>query len=104
MLTKQEDVIDFIARRFDEINCEWTTGNCYYFALILSDRFKSDNPIICYDAVEGHFICKIEDKYYDWTGVLKYSDDYINKHIYNWNSLKDEDPIWYERIVRDVLM
>ena len=33
-----DKVIDFIKKRF-KIDCDWTTGNCFYFAKILESRF-----------------------------------------------------------------
>ena len=34
----KKDILEFINRRFD-IDCRWTTGNCYWFAVILTSRF-----------------------------------------------------------------
>ena len=39
------EIIEFINRRF-KLDCNWTNGNCYYFALILADRFKHKNASI----------------------------------------------------------
>lgn len=33
---------EFINRRFPN-DCNWLSGNCYYFAIILKDRFPEGN-------------------------------------------------------------
>ena len=63
----QNFCIDFINRRFKE-DCNWINGNCYYFALILRDRFPGG--IIYYDVINGHFIYQYNGNYYDWTGII----------------------------------
>ena len=89
-------VEEFIKRRFPT-DCNWTTGNCYYFAIILKDRF---NGTLYYDPIEGHFLCKIESEYYDYTGKVHVD----SSKIYCWEYLKYFDNLYYERIVRDCCM
>lgn len=98
-----QEVQEFIDRRFKQ-DCNWKTGNCYYFALILYDRFKQYNPEIYYDAVDGHFLCKINDRFYDWSGIVTFSDEYVSKYVEKWSDICKEDPIWSNRIVRDVIL
>ena len=43
-----DEVLEFIRRRFLQ-DCHWRDGNCYYFALILKDRFPESR--IVYDAI-----------------------------------------------------
>ena len=38
------DVLEFIERRFKQ-DCNWKTDNCYYFASILMEQFKSYDHI-----------------------------------------------------------
>lgn len=59
----------------------FTKGYCYYFALILKDRFDGS---IYYDPKIGHFITKIGRDYYDITGCV--TDKYKNNTLYS----KDE--------------
>ena len=89
------EVEEFIQRRFS-VNCNWTSGNCYYFALILKDRF---NGTIYYNPIQGHFICRIGYDFYDYTG--KVSEPPI---LYNWDYYKDHDELDYQHIVRDCCM
>lgn len=100
---KHNTVIEFIRRRFKD-DCKWSTGNCYYFALILKERFCNYDPEIYYDVVEGHFLCKIENVFYDWNGIANYTDEYTSKYIKRWSTYHNEDIIHWERIVRDVIM
>ena len=99
-----KDILDFINRRFPiNKDCDWMTGNCYYFARILKTRFKGE---IWYDLVNGHFLFRRGDYFFDWTGIrLEYD---LNKpetvnSLVKWSIYKDIDPSHYERIVRDVI-
>ena len=98
-----QEVIEFIDRRF-KIDCNWKTGNCYYFALILYDRFREYSPEMYYDTVDGHFLCRINNVFYDWGGAVAFSDEYVSKYIKKWSDLCKDDPIWGNRIVRDVIL
>ena len=51
------------------IDC-FTKGNCYYFAVILSERFKGEDPRIMYDPIANHFACEIGEWIYDITGPV----------------------------------
>ena len=63
-----DEVLSFIKRRFSNTeNANWLNGNCYYFAIILRDRFDGE---IYYDVINGHFLTLIKDKLYDYSGVV----------------------------------
>lgn len=63
-----DKVLDFINRRFSNTeNANWLNGNCYYFAIILRERFDGE---IYYDVINGHFLTLIKDKIYDYSGVV----------------------------------
>ena len=63
-----DKVLDFIKRRFlNTENANWLNENCYYFAIILKDRFNGE---IYYDVINGHFLTLIKDKLYDYSGVV----------------------------------
>lgn len=89
-------VEEFIKRRFPT-DCNWTTGNCYYFAIILKERF---NGTVYYDPIEGHFLCEINSNFYDYTGKV----DLDPTTLYNWNCYKEQDELNYQHIVRDCCM
>lgn len=93
----QKDIIDFIKRRFPE-DCEWSTGNCYYFTLILNDRFPGGH--IYYDVVVGHFVFEYGGVYYDYNGVIKNvkEDDCVL-----WSDFINYDAFQMARIFRDCI-
>ena len=90
-------VLEFIKKfkftSIKELEYVFTNGNCYYFAIILKERFNGD---IYYLPIENHFICKIDKDYYDITGIAK-----MNEHPYKWSELENIDSSLYKRIVRD---
>ena len=88
-----DTVTTFIRKRFSK-DCHWLDGNCYYFALILKDRF---NGKIYYDSVNGHFITLINGQFYDWTGRIHPNID----DIFDWDTLEKIDNLYYKRIVKD---
>ena len=47
------EIEEFINRRFP-IDCNWTTGNCFFFAKILEAAFPGGK--ILYDVTNGHFV------------------------------------------------
>ena len=90
-----QEVMEFIQRRFPK-DSNWTNGNCYYFALILSDRFSGT---MYYDVIYGHFITKIGDYYYDYCGIVN-----LDKRVLvEWSKFEEYDKHQYRRVVEDVL-
>lgn len=95
-----ERVLNFINSfsKFGEsvIDC-FTCGNCYWFAVILNNRFP--NGHIMYDVVANHFGYEIDWQVYDITGNVT--------HDYNWkwwDMLQlSYDPLVLERIYRDCI-
>ena len=85
-------VLNFIKRFKD---CDWLTGNCYYFAAILRDRFDG---CIFYDTIAGHFVTYIEGDYYDYAGVYNVERE---DALIKWSWFKEYDSLQYERIIRD---
>lgn len=90
------EILKFIKRRFRK-DCDWTDGNCYYFALILKDRFPEGK--IFYDVLYGHFVFQYQDKYYDWTGIADSLGD-----IVEWDKFEEFDSVQKKRIIRDCIM
>lgn len=91
-----DNVIEFIKRRFKK-DCNWIDGNCYYFAIILKDRFPDGK--IFYDVINGHFIFLYEDKYYDWTGCIK-----PDGFLVEWDRFNEYDHLQRQRIITDCIM
>lgn len=94
----QEKIEEFIKKRFPQ-DCNWTTGNCYYFAKILQARFPEGR--IWYEVIYGHFVYELYYQFYDWTGKVKSSAD---KKYIPWDELDEYDPYVKERIIRDCIL
>lgn len=88
---------EFIKRRFPE-DCNWTSGNCYYFAKILESTF---NGRIWYELIYGHFVCEIDGEFYDWNGKVKPS---IDKKYIPWDKMEEYDSNVKSRIIRDCIL
>lgn len=75
-------------------------GCCYWFSVILYDRFFSERVVeIYYEPVEGHFITKIDNRYYDVRGDV--TELYRGKPMYNMYEMYQNDVRMYERLMRD---
>ena len=90
-----EEIKDFIQRRFNT-DSNWLNGNCYYFALILKDRFNGE---IFYDVIYGHFLTKINDNFYDYSGEA----DLRNRVLIKWDDFEDYDKLQKLRIIKDCI-
>lgn len=90
------EVLEFISKRFKNVS-DWINGNCYYFAVILKDRFPDGQ--IYYDVISGHFVFEYNDKFYDHTGI-------VNSYgrLVKWNEFDMYDSLQKERIIRDCIM
>lgn len=90
-------VLNFIKNRFPT-DCNWTTGNCYYFAIILKARFPK--AVIWYNVISGHFFVNIDGHDYDWTGEIHRSstDTYVL-----WEDMNNYDSNVRKRIIRDCI-
>lgn len=91
-----DEIIEFINRRF-KTDCNWISGNCYYFAEILKARFPEG--VIFYDVIIGHFVFLYKGKYYDWTGEM-----IPEGHIVPWDKFEEYDCLQKERIITDCIM
>lgn len=90
------EVLEFIRRRFSN-DCHWLDGNCYYFAMILRERFDG---VIMYDVIRGHFVTQIDGFLYDWRGIVDESD---GKFI-EWYRFNEYDSLQLERVVEDCIL
>ena len=90
----EEIVLDFIHRRFTT-DCNWTNGNCYWFAIILKERF---NLKIYYLPVPGHFVAGDGEEFYDFNGRYDIED---NTPIIQFEELKVTDISHYQRLIEN---
>ena len=92
-----DKVLEFIEKfkfsHADVLEYIFTQGNCYYFAVILKERFHGE---IYYLPIENHFLCKIENNYYDIIGKVN-----PNEHPHNWIEFQRNDESHARRIIRD---
>ena len=96
-----ELVLDFIKRRFPT-DSNWLNGNCYYFALILKDRFP--DGVILYDVIDGHFVTMIGGVMYDWSGIVLPEED-ETKHFYvEWDKFEDYDELQKQSIISGCIL
>lgn len=94
------EILEFIKRRW-EVDSNFMNGNCYYFALILCHRFPQLK--IYYYPIEGHFVAGDGKEFYDWGGMNNWN---ISKGevAFPLDDIEVQDPMWYERLIRDCVM
>lgn len=98
---REDEILSFI-RLFsngnDETSYKFTKGLCYWFAFILTERFKPAAKLM-YAPVENHFLVRIgSDNLYDITGnVTKQYPNVIEWKHYPYPDVK-------ARIVRDCIL
>ena len=75
----------------------FTSGCCYWFALILNTRFPDSK--IMYEPVLNHFVTEIDGRLYDVTGDV--TSKYTN--IVEWDTYALDDDLYRNRIIRDCI-
>lgn len=74
----------------------FTCGNCYYFAVILKERFQTGE--IYYLPIENHFVWKYDGILFDIKG-----EHSTNERAYSWEEYKKIEPLGAKRIERDCI-
>lgn len=91
-----EEILGFISMfQSKETITIFTQGMCYWFAVILSNRFPDGE--IYYDQIDGHFVTRICNKYYDVTGEITPTNG-----TYAW--AKIDDDMLKQRILSQVIL
>ena len=90
---------EFIHRRFP-VDCDWMTENCYFFAMIIKSVFSG---WIVYDPIDGHFLCRTDGGYYDWTGRREYDAEYTRNFV-DWKTYMWQEPEHASKIMRDYML
>lgn len=94
-----EKILKFISR-FHGSEHVFLTGCCYWFAWMLDYRFYLEYETrIMYEPVEGHFITKIGNRFYDVRGDV--TELYRGKPMYDMDELQKADSKHYSRLMRD---
>ena len=98
--SESEDILFFIEKfKFLEkvtIEILFTTGNCYYFSIILKERFKDGK--IYYLPIAIHFVLKNNGKFYDGCGEYG-----TNEKAYDWENFKKQNVSLSKKIERDCI-
>ena len=95
----QNKILSFISR-FHGSEDVFLHGCCYWFARILFERFSAaEVNEIKYEPVEGHFVTKIGNRFYDVRGDV--TEMYRGKPMYDMRELVIEDTNMYRRLMRD---
>jgi len=87
-------ILEFIQRRFGDTDAHWQDGNCYYFSLILKDRFPSGR--IWYDPIDNHFVFRYRGNYYDSKGL----DTVVRRCLIPWDKYREYDELDYQRVIK----
>ncbi len=87
-------ILQFIEKRFPD-DSNWKNGNCLWFAQILKDRFPGGK--IYYLPAEGHFVYYYKGVFYDHGGVVELS----TSEGIPFDKIKEEDKLWYARLIRE---
>ena len=77
-------------------------GDCYYFSIILQERFSNSKKVITkYLTIDNHFVTEIDGQIYDIRGNIT---DIIDKNqLVTWSDYKTIDETHYNRIIRDCI-
>lgn len=77
-------------------------GDCYYFAIVLQERFKyTHDVIIKYFEIDNHFVTDINGRLYDIRGDI--TDIVDSKQLKDWDDMEEYDELLYKRIIRDCI-
>lgn len=94
-----EKILNFISR-FHGSEHVFLTGCCYWFAHILEMEFLATGAVtIMYEPVEGHFITRIGNRFYDIRGDI--TELYRGKPMYDMDEMMVDDVKMYKRLMRD---
>jgi len=95
------DVLDFISH-FSDGKDMFLHGQCYYFMLILADRFHEQYICIpCYNEVRNHFALLIDGTLYDASGAIDPDDDFS---WVMWKKYVKREPLGAKRVWRDCVL
>lgn len=100
VITKNK-VLDFISKfQNDGTIKTFTEGCCYWFAIILCERFNmsGNTTSIVFNPISGHFAANIDGNMYDVTGEIPQSDEWTS-----WDKWLKEEPVYGETVIRDCI-
>lgn len=87
----------------EDLEAVFTEGNCYYFALILKSIYTEGR--IIHIAPINHFVLQYDNSFYDITGKIDiFESHYANCDFQDFENLQYDDPIEYNRLMRDCIL
>ena len=96
------DILKFInsftEKHKEPIEYVFTQGHCYWFAVILKERFNGD---IYYDYTDNHFVVKIGNHYYDIKGEVTNPETLAKLKL--WYEYQAIEPAESERIIKNCI-
>lgn len=102
----KETILKFIKNFQNEGTVKtFTEGCCYWFALILFERFnmernKEKNACrLMYNQIYGHFACEINGELFDITGQIEQTGEWEP-----WADWFLKEPVYRETVVRDCIL
>lgn len=89
-------IFNFIEQHPGELTDSFLYGNCYWFALILVQRFGGS---IAYLPIENHFLAFIAGRLYDVTGEVLPEEEVVD-----WREYQKIEPTHAARIYKDCIL
>lgn len=68
----------------------FTEGYCYWFAMILKERFDGE---LMYNPVQGHFCCRVNGELWDITGEVQDDGNWQEWWLYQMNEPLDAERV-----------
>ena len=89
----RKDVLDFI-KQFESAQKLLLEGRCYWFAVILKERFDGQ---LMYNQIMNHWACLIDNQLYDASGAV------VNTCYEEWPGSIIDDTTYYNRLVKQCI-
>ena len=94
--------IHYFLQENEEVQSNFLYGNCYWFAVILKQRFQHQHRCyLCYNQILNHFSLGIDDELFDASGLI--GPSYM-PHWSDWEDYKIIEPSDSYRVVRDCVL
>lgn len=94
-MSRRSEILHFI-KQFKDAQSTFLYGCCYWFTVILSQRFGGTTM---YLPVENHYIQEIDGCLYDVSGDV--TEKYKEEKIMKWSDMEQYDSALYKRLIRD---
>ena len=89
----RKTILNFI-KQFESAKHMFLNGKCYWFAVILRERF---NGKLYYNPIMNHWACLINNELYDVTGMI------VNTCYEPWPDCVADDTLLYHRLINQCI-